>query len=131
MSFHTVDSFLKPHSHPNRFYFGHYHAVFRRNQVDSKSSLPITVFETPISGVVSDCSIHCATTIAAGRLVFLKMGQSRPLFVYFCYFLITISIQIEKSIDGVLGIRTQGRRMVGADETTELRRPPLVCLLYV
>ena len=32
-----------------------------------------------------------------------KMGQSRPLFVYFRYFLITISI-IEKSIDGVLGI---------------------------
>ena len=50
------------------------------------------------------------------------MGQSRPLFVYFRYFLITISI-IEKSIDGVLGIRTQGRRMVGADETTELWRP--------
>ena len=29
-----------------------------------------------------------------------------------------------KTIDGVLGIRTQGRRMVGADETTELWRPP-------
>ena len=53
------------------------------------------------------------------------MGQSRPLFVYFRYFLDTISIiQIEKSIDGVLGIRTQGRRMEGADETTELWRPP-------
>ena len=47
------------------------------------------------------------------------MGQSRPLFVYFRSFLVTISIiQIEKSIDGVLGIRTQGRRMVGADKTT-------------
>ena len=55
---------------------------------------------------------------------FLKMGQSRPLFVYFCPFPITISIQIEKSVDGVLGIRTRGRRMVGADETTELWRPP-------
>ena len=33
--------------------------------------------------------------------VFLKMGQSRPLFVIF---LVTISIQIEKSVDGVLGI---------------------------
>ena len=54
--------------------------------------------------------------------VFLKMGQSRPLIVYFRYFLITISI-IEKSIDGELGIRTRGRRMVGADETTELWRP--------
>ena len=52
------------------------------------------------------------------------MGQSRPLFVYFRHFLITISI-IEKSIDGVLGIRTLGRRMVGADETTELWRPPI------
>ena len=52
------------------------------------------------------------------------MGQSRPLFVYFHYFLITISIiQIEKSVDGVLGIQTQGRRMVGADKTTELLRP--------
>ena len=26
-------------------------------------------------------------------------------------------------MDGVLGIRTRGRRMVGADETTELWRP--------
>ena len=35
----------------------------------------------------------------------IKMGQSRPLFVYFHYFLDTISIiQIEKSVDGVLGI---------------------------
>ena len=52
------------------------------------------------------------------------MGQFRPLFVYFRYFLDTISI-IEKSVDGVLGIRTRGRRMVGADETTELWRPPM------
>ena len=52
------------------------------------------------------------------------MGQFRPLFVYFCSFLVTILIQIEKSKDGVLGIRTQGRRMEGPDETTELWRPP-------
>ena len=53
------------------------------------------------------------------------MGQSRPLFVYFHYFLDTISIiQIEKSIEGVLGIGTRGHRMVGADKTTELWRPP-------
>ena len=45
---------------------------------------------------------------------FLKKGQSRPLFVYFRPFLITISIiLIEKGIDGVHGIRTRGRRMVG------------------
>ena len=53
------------------------------------------------------------------------MGQFRPLYDYFRYCLDTISIiQIEKSRDGVLGIRTLGRRMVGADETTELWRPP-------
>ena len=52
------------------------------------------------------------------------MGQSRPLFVYFCPFHITIQLQIEESIDGVLGIQTRGRRMVGADETTELCRLP-------
>ena len=40
------------------------------------------------------------------------MGQSRPLFVYFRSFLFTNSIiQIEKSIDGALGIRTWGRRI--------------------
>ena len=56
------------------------------------------------------------------------MDQSRPLFVYFCHFFITILI-IEKSIDGVLGIRTWGRRMVGADETTELWGPLNVGIL--
>ena len=44
---------------------------------------------------------------------------------FFRSFRVTISIQIEKSIDGVLGIRTRGRRIIGADETTELWRPPL------
>ena len=58
------------------------------------------------------------------------MGQSRPLFVYFRSFL-TISIQIEKSIDGVLGIRTQGRSMVGTDETKELWQPPNVRFPFV
>ena len=45
------------------------------------------------------------------------MGQSQPLFV----FIITISIiQIEENVDGVLGIRTQGHRMVGTAKTTVL-----------
>ena len=55
------------------------------------------------------------------------MGQYRPLFGSFRSFLIptTISIiQIEKNVDGVLGIRTWGRRMVGVDKTTELWRHP-------
>ena len=45
---------------------------------------------------------------------------------YFCPFLITISIiQIVKSVDGLLGFQTRGRRMVVADDTTELWQPPL------
>ena len=62
---------------------------------------------------------------------FLKKWANPGLFfVYFRYFLDTISIiQIEKSIDGVLGIRTRGRRMVDTDETMELCRPPTLRLL--
>ena len=56
-----------------------------------------------------------------GASCMFLIGQSRPLFVYFRPFLITISIVlIGKSLNGVLGIRTNGRRMEGTDETTEL-----------
>ena len=49
------------------------------------------------------------------------MAQSRIFFVYFRPFLIAISItEIEKSVDGVLVIWTHSRKMVGADDTTEL-----------
>ena len=59
---------------------------------------------------------------------FKKMGQSRPLFVYFRSFHIPIQMtniqfeqyKLKKSIDGVLGTRTRGGRMEGADESTEL-----------
>ena len=58
-------------------------------------------------------------------LYILKIWANLGLFfVYFRPFHITNQLQIEKSIDGVLGIRTRGHRMVGADETTELWRPP-------
>ena len=58
------------------------------------------------------------------------MGNPGLFFVYFRPFLITILIiQIEKSIDGVLGIRTHGRMMVGIDDTTELWLPPY--LLFI
>ena len=63
---------------------------------------------------------HCAC-LSSPITVFLN-GPIPASFCLFLNFLITISIQIEKSIDGVLGIRTLGRRMVGADETTELWR---------
>ena len=63
-----------------------------------------------------------------GTAIILKnMGTSQPLSVYFRPFLVPITIsiiQIEKSIDGVLGILTWGPKMVGANETTELWRPP-------
>ena len=68
-------------------------------------------------------SVVLPTSATRKGYFFKKMGQSRPLFVYVCPFLVTISIQIEKSVDGVLGIRTQGHSMVGADKTTELWRP--------
>ena len=66
------------------------------------------------------------TMVLNARTVFFLKKWANPglFFVYFRPFLITISIiQIEKSIDGVLMIQTRGRRMVGADETTELWRP--------
>ena len=61
--------------------------------------------------------------LARVDIFFKKMGHSRPLFVYFWPFLITI-IQIVKSVDGVLGIQTCSCMMVGADNITELWRPP-------
>ena len=48
------------------------------------------------------------------------MGQSRPLLRPFLIRIMIAIIQIDKSTVGVLGIRTRGHRMVGADETTEL-----------
>ena len=49
------------------------------------------------------------------------MGQSRPLFRLFLSFPHdTIQIQIDNSIDGVLGTWTQGDKMEGADKSTEL-----------
>ena len=68
------------------------------------------------------------------KLIFFRKKWANPgLFLFiFRSFLVTISIiQIEKRVDGVLGIRTRGRRMVDADETTELWRPPEVDLYLV
>ena len=52
------------------------------------------------------------------------MEQTRPLFVHFSSFShdkystnLTIN---DKSVDGMLGTRTRGGRMVGADESTEI-----------
>ena len=56
-------------------------------------------------------------TITTEKLAF-EFFKHDIFFVYFCPFLnaITTSLKlIEKSIDGVLWIRTWGRRMVGED----------------
>ena len=59
---------------------------------------------------------------ATPNTFFLKMGQSRPLFRLLSPF--SHHNSITNSVDGVLGIQIQGHRMVGADETMELWRPP-------
>ena len=103
--------------------FGSMSLFMEKNYVGYLSGMCWKIWATFISTIRSHCLIR--------TLFFWKnMGQSRPLFVYFRSFLIptTISIiQIEKSVDGVLGIRTRGRRMVDVDDTTELWRHPIVC----
>ena len=60
--------------------------------------------------------------ITKREYIFLNGPIPASFFAYCRPFLITI-IQIENSVDGVLGIRTQGRRMVDVDKTTELWQP--------
>ena len=55
----------------------------------------------------------------------LKNWANPGLFLFIFVFLHdTNQIYIDKSIDGVLGTRTQGGRMEGVDESTEQWRPP-------
>ena len=72
--------------------------------------------------------IPCMTS-----LFFLKkMGQTRPLLIYFRPFLNTIIKTVQyltiNSVDGVLRTRTRGVRMVGADKFTEIWRHPMISL---
>ena len=70
-------------------------------------------------------SINFMFTRGGALLSFFKNGQIPASFVYCRPYLITISIiEIEKSLDGVHGMRTDCRRMVGTDKTTELWQPP-------
>ena len=52
------------------------------------------------------------------------MGQTRPIFNYFCSFHMTNLTIHDKSIDGLLGTQTWGSMMVGTDESTELWHHP-------
>ena len=66
---------------------------------------------------------------------FINFFLKGPIPASFCIFSsfsnYNFKIQIEKSVDGVLGIQTQGRRMVGADKTTELWRPPKFIINFI
>ena len=81
--------------------------------------------------IIADVLCDGAHKLNESILLFKKWTNPGLFSVYFRSFLITVSIQIEKSIDGVLGIRTHGRRMVGADETTELWRLPKTQTLFL
>ena len=78
-------------------------------------------FKTILRSFVSSF-VRGATT--ASDELFLKIGQTRPLFCLFSSFSqhnedVVQNLTI-KSVDRVLGTRTLGGRMEGADESTEL-----------
>ena len=52
------------------------------------------------------------------------MGQTQPFLFIFVIFSTNLTINY-KSVDGVLGTQTQGGRMVGEDESTELWGTPI------
>ena len=62
------------------------------------------------------------------------MGQTRPLFVYFRPFLNAMTNIVQnlayKCVDGVHGIETRVRRMVGSDKPTENWWPHKVSHFY-
>ena len=61
---------------------------------------------------------------------FFKMGQSRPLFVYYRLIYMTQINYINWQKHSVLWIQTQGGRMEGVYESTELWRHPCVCIIF-
>ena len=82
--------------------------------------------------VFNNLNVNAENHICAGgeeglKNIFFKNGQNPASFCLFLFFSIdkhyTNTIN-EKSIDGVLGTRTQGGRMVGEDKSTELWRHP-------
>ena len=75
------------------------------------------------SDAVANGSIDYAMLqLSNAAIHFLNMGQSRPLFVLFT---LQFKFELKKLIiDVVLGILTQGCRMVGSDGSTKLWQPP-------
>ena len=63
------------------------------------------------------------------------MGQTWPLFVYFLFlshdkYSTNLTLN-DKSIDNMLGTRTQGGSMVGTDKSTELWRHPHALIKFL
>ena len=54
---------------------------------------------------------------------------AKPSLFLLIFVLFTNLTFIDKSIDGVLGTRTRGGRMEGADESTELWRHPRIAII--
>ena len=65
-----------------------------------------------------------ATNFSGDYYLFVKKWANPGLFLFIFVLFLQFQYKLKKSVDGVLGIRTWGRWMVGADETTELWRPP-------
>ena len=101
----------------------------------------MTGLKPRLSGGFVQCAIAIAVVaLPLPRYFFKKMDQTlasdsatsliaRPicfcLFSFFSHDNYSTNLTINgKSIDGVLGTRTWGGRMVGADESTELMRHP-------
>ena len=69
---------------------------------------------------------HNETMTTSGEMYFVASDDFTKLSVLINFpglFLIYFRSFLFKSVDAMLGIRTRGRRMVGADESTELWRP--------
>ena len=63
--------------------------------------------------------------------IFFKKWSNPGLFLFiFVLFSLQFQYKLKKIIDGVLGIRTRGHRMVGPDKTMELWRPSH-CFYYL
>ena len=101
-----------------------------RNETSSSSSSTTSGWKNGSSGRKIKNEMELGAAAADGvrlnhRLVKI-WANSGLYFVYFHPYLIQIKIsamQLEISVDGVLGIWTRGCKMVDADETTEVWRP--------
>ena len=89
-------------------------------------------------GLKTDVRLEVATgscvvllLMHGSQTTFFKMGHPGLFLFIFVLFSLQSQYKMEKSVDGVLGIRTRGRRMVGADETTELCCHPDAAMLLM